>query len=166
MGDKTFPLPSFTVILELYIFLFFQDDQDIVMSVGDVTEQVMEVDETMDLNKAIQEVLKTANKGNGLQKGIRQTVQALDRREALLILLATNVDDANYSRLIEALCTEHNIKLLKVDSNKTLGEWCGLCKYDREGNPRRVVGCGAVAVTDYGIDESPALTILEDHFKN
>ena len=53
-----------------------------------------------------------------------------------------------------------------MDSNKTLGEWCGLCKYDREGNPRRVVGCGAVAVTDYGVDESPALAILEDHFKS
>ena len=109
------------------------------MSQGDVTEPQVEVDESMDLNKAIQEVLKQAARVNGLQKGIRQTVQALDRREALLILLATYVDDANYSRLIEALCTEHNIKLLKVDSNKTLGEWCGLCKYDREGNPR---SCG------------------------
>jgi len=137
------------------------------MSEGDVTEQpqVEVVDETMDLNKAIQEVLKQAIRVNGLQKGIRQTVQALDRREALLILLATSVDDPQYSKLIEALCTEHNIRLLKVDSSKTLGEWIGLCKYDREGNARRVVGCGAVAVTDYGVDSSQALAILEDHFK-
>ena len=36
------------------------------------------------------------------------------RRQALLCLLAKNCSEAGYIRLIEALCNEHNIKLLKV----------------------------------------------------
>lgn len=34
----------------------------------------------------------------------------------------------------------------KVDDNKKLGEWVGLCKIDREGKPRKVVGCSCVVV--------------------
>ncbi len=36
--------------------------------------------------------------------------------------------------------------LLKVDDNKKLGEWVGLCKIDREGKPRKVVGCSCVVI--------------------
>lgn len=36
------------------------------------------------------------------------------RRQALLCLLAKNCTEAGYIRLVEALCNEHNIKLLKV----------------------------------------------------
>lgn len=35
---------------------------------------------------------------------------------------------------------------LQVDDNKKLGEWVGLCKIDREGKPRKVVGCSCVVV--------------------
>lgn len=37
-------------------------------------------------------------------------------------------------------------KLWQVDDNKKLGEWVGLCKIDREGKPRKVVGCSCVVV--------------------
>lgn len=69
------------------------------------------------------------------------------RRQALLCLLANNCDEPGYSKLVEALCQEHQIRLLKVDSNKMLGEWTGLCKIDREGKARKVVGCSCVVVT-------------------
>lgn len=35
---------------------------------------------------------------------------------------------------------------VQVDDNKKLGEWVGLCKIDREGKPRKVVGCSCVVV--------------------
>lgn len=69
------------------------------------------------------------------------------RRKALLCLLANNCDEPGYTKLVEALCQEHQIKLLKVDSNKKLGEWAGLCKIDREGKARKVIGCSCVVVT-------------------
>lgn len=52
----------------------------------------------------------------------------------------------------------------QVDSNKKLGEWVGLCKLDKEGKARKVVGCSCVAVKEYG-EETRAHDILNDHFK-
>ena len=36
--------------------------------------------------------------------------------------------------------------LCQVDDNKKLGEWAGLCKIDKEGKARKVVGCSCVVV--------------------
>jgi len=35
----------------------------------------------------------------------------------------------------------------QVDDSKKLGEWAGLCKIDKEGKARKVVGCSCVVVT-------------------
>lgn len=61
-------------------------------------------------------------------------------------MLASNCDEPEYVKLVEALCAEHTINLIKVDDNKKLGEWAGLCKLDKEGNARKVVGCSCVVV--------------------
>jgi len=38
------------------------------------------------------------------------------------------------------------LNIIKVDDNKKLGEWVGLCKIDKEGKARKVVGCSCVVV--------------------
>lgn len=73
--------------------------------------------------------------------------------------------EPEYIKLIEALCQDHNINLIKVSDAKVLGTWAGLCKIDREGNPRKIVGCSCVVVKEYGV-ESEALNVLLDYFKN
>eukprot|EP00057_Strongylocentrotus_purpuratus_P034487 XP_795427.1 PREDICTED: 40S ribosomal protein S12 [Strongylocentrotus purpuratus] len=117
----------------------------------------------MDVNTALQEVLKTALIHEGLARGIHEATKALDKRQAHLCVLANNCDEPAYKKLVEALCVEHNINLLKVDDNKKLGEWAGLCKIDKEGKARKVVACSCVAVKDYG-KESPALDVVKDYF--
>jgi small subunit ribosomal protein S12e len=72
---------------------------------------------------------------------------------------------AEYLKLIEALCAEHNINLIKVSDAKVLGQWSGLAKIDREGNPRKIVGCSCVVVKDYG-QESEGLNVLLEYFKS
>ncbi|CAB1342521.1 unnamed protein product [Coregonus sp. 'balchen'] len=86
------------------------------------------------------------------------------RRQAHLCVLAANCDEPMYVKLVEALCAEHQINLIKVDDNKKLGEWVGLCKIDREGKPRKVVGCSCVVIKDYG-KESQAKDVIEEYFK-
>jgi small subunit ribosomal protein S12e len=81
-----------------------------------------------------------------------------------------------YIKLVEALCAEHNIPLIRVPDNKKLGEWVGLCKFDKENKPRKVVKCSCVAVKvcvcarrrrtrtqDYGPD-SPSVQQLKAQF--
>merc|ERR1711993_196713 len=88
----------------------------------------------------------------------------LDKRQAHLCVLAKNCNEGSYVKLIEALCAEHNIALLKVEDNKKLGEWSGLCKIDQEGKPRKVVGCSCVVIRDYG-KEGQAHDVLTEHLK-
>ncbi|CBY20254.1 unnamed protein product [Oikopleura dioica] len=95
---------------------------------------------------AVQEVLKQGNFQNALSRGLNEAVRALERRDAIVCLLAENCDEGNYVKLIEALAREHSIPMLKIGDNKTLGEWAGLCKRDREENARKVVGCSCVVV--------------------
>merc|ERR1739838_454950 len=75
------------------------------------------------------------------------------------------LDEPMYVKLVEALCAEHQINLIKVDDNKKLGEWAGLCKIDREGKARKVVGCSCVVVKDWG-KETQAHDVLKDYFKS
>ncbi|XP_059838409.1 40S ribosomal protein S12 isoform X1 [Hypanus sabinus] len=118
----------------------------------------------MDVNTALQEVLKTAYIHDGLCCGLREAAKVLDKRQAHLCVLASNCDEAQYVKLVEALCAEHQINLIKVDDNKKLGEWVGLCKIDREGKPRKVVGCSCVVVKDYGKD-SQAKDVIDNYFR-
>ena len=67
-----------------------------------------------DDNTALQEVLKTALIHDGLARGIREAAKALDKRQAHLCVLASNCDEPMYVKLVEALCAEHQINLIKV----------------------------------------------------
>ena len=119
----------------------------------------------MDINDALQEILKLSMIHDGLARGLRESVKALDKRQALLCVLANNCDEQMYVKLIEALCAEHSINLIKVDDNKKLGEWSGLCKIDKEGNARKIVGCSCVVAKDWG-KETQAHDVLMEYFKS
>ena len=82
----------------------------------------------MDINAALQKVLKTTLIHDGLARGLHECAKALDKRQAHLCVLANSCDEPMYFKLVEALCAEHGTKLIKVDDNKKLGEWAGLCK--------------------------------------
>lgn len=86
------------------------------------------------------------------------------RRQAVLCILAESCDEPQYKQLVQALCTEHQIPLLRVDSAKKLGEWSGLCKIDKEGKPRKICGCACVVIKTFG-EETPALDIVKNHLR-
>jgi len=119
----------------------------------------------MDVQTALQEVLKQALIIDGLARGLHESAKALDRRTAHLCVLAENCDEPMYAKLVEALCAAHNISLIKVKDKKTLGEWVGLCKFDREGKARKVVQCSCVVVKDYG-KETQAHDVLKEYFES
>merc|ERR1712062_700049 len=63
---------------------------------------------------AVQDVLKQGAIQDGLSRGLNEAVRALERKDALICLLAENCDEANYVRLVEALCRENQIPVLKI----------------------------------------------------
>ncbi|KAI8820969.1 L30e-like protein [Fimicolochytrium jonesii] len=119
---------------------------------------------SMSVEEALQEVLKKALVHDGLARGLREAAKALDRRQAQLCVLVETCTEKEYIKLVEALCAEHDINLIKVSDAKKLGEWAGLCKIDREGNARKVVGCSCVVVKDAG-DDTEAMNVLLEYFR-
>ena len=126
---------------------------------------------------SLKEVLKKALIHDGLARGLGECVKALDKRQAHLCVLSSSCTEPaytkypfffsfslTYQRLVEALCAEHNINLIKVPDSKVLGEWVGLCKLDKEAKPRKIVGCSCAVVKDFG-EESEALNVLLEYFK-
>ncbi|KAL6056283.1 40S ribosomal protein S12 [Balamuthia mandrillaris] len=143
------------------------DDEATVEETTTTTEETQEETKQegpMDVLSALKEVLKKALIHDGLARGLHECAKALDRRQAHLCALAANCTEPAYVKLVEALCLEHNINLIKVPDSKQLGEWAGLCKIDNEGHARKVVGCSCVVVKDFG-EETPALNFLMEHFK-
>lgn len=129
-------------------------------------EELEEVEEEEPLNPetALTSVLRTSLYHDGLARGLNEAVKALDRREAHLCILANSCNEPAYIKLITALCKEHNIPLLKVDDGKQLGEWAGLCKYNAEGKPVKVVGASCIVIKSWG-EETPARQYILDIIK-
>ncbi|KAI9266433.1 50S ribosomal protein L30e-like protein [Phascolomyces articulosus] len=140
-------------------------EEDIVMETQEVEVAAETTQGQMSVEEALQEVLRRALVHDGLARGLKQAVKALDRRQAHLAVLNESCTEGEYVKLVEALCAEHNINLIKVSDPKKLGEWAGQCKIDRDGNARKVVACSCVAVTDFG-EESEAMNVLLDYFKS
>ena len=65
-------------------------------------------------------------------------MKVLDRETAHLCCLASDCNEPAYTRLVKGLCHQNNISLLMVPTGQELGEWCGICKIDEDGNPRKV----------------------------
>ena len=119
--------------------------------------------EPLTVEEALVKVLKNSPCHDGLRRGLHEVAKALDKGDAKLCVLSQGCNEPAYTKLIEALCAEHGVDLMKVSDGKQLGEWVGLAKVDKEGTARKVVGCSSVVVTDFG-EESEALNVLKASF--
>mmetsp|Transcript_24359 Transcript_24359/g.57877 ORF Transcript_24359/g.57877 Transcript_24359/m.57877 type:complete len:224 (-) Transcript_24359:162-833(-) len=118
----------------------------------------------MTINKALKQVLYFSRIHLGLARGVKEVMQALERGEAQLVVLAEDCDEENYVQVLEALTAEKGVYLLKVPERDQLGEWSGLVKLDEDGKPRRICGTSSVAVKDFG-EQSEGLAFLLDYIK-
>merc|ERR1712094_158354 len=117
------------------------------MGMADEEEPTQTSGGQMDLMDALKECLKKALIHDGVARGLHECAKALDRRQAHLCVLASNCNEAAYTKLVEALCSEHGINLLKVPDSKQLGEWVGLARSTRKALPARSLRARALSST-------------------
>ena len=126
--------------------------------------KVVEEEKADNIHTATKNVLKKSLANNGVVKGLNEVVKALDRKEALLCVLASDCEDAKYKKLVTSLCKANNIPLLEIDQRKEVGEWLSQCKYDKTGVARKVRGCSSAAIRDYG-EETESLNFVLNYIK-
>merc|ERR1712039_820261 len=127
------------------------EDVDEVVAVPQEEEE-----ECTDLNSAIKRVLKNALVVDGAIRGLHEVAKMVDASKAQVVFLAESCNEPAYKKLVQGLCVEKNVPLIDVPDNKSLGEWAGLCKIDKDGNPKKVVGASCVAVTEWGEESGQA----------
>ena len=125
-------------------------DKGEVVLVEEEQDQVVEQEIELTLPDAIKEVLQNSLHRRGLARGLRESVKALDRRQARLVVLASDCDKQEYKKLIQCLASEFHVHILEVPTKDALGQMVGLCKYDKGGAARKVVKTSCVVVRDYG----------------
>merc|ERR1712060_505084 len=127
-------------------------------------EQPVEEEKADNIKDAIKSVIKKSQANDGLVKGLNEVCKCLDRKQAILCVLAEDCNDPKYKKLVDALAKASNVPLIEVESRDELGEWLGHCKYDIEGKARRVKGTSSVAIRNYG-EETEALTFVLNYIK-
>lgn len=108
--------------------------------------------------EALRIVVRKAVEANGVVKGLSEVARCLDRQSAHLCILASDCDDANYTKLIQALCRVNNIDIVMMEKEK-LAEYVGLVKKDAEGNIKKHFKCSCIAIREFG-ERTKALDML------
>eukprot|EP00761_Pharyngomonas_kirbyi_P011136 gb/GECH01011161.1/.p1 GENE.gb/GECH01011161.1/~~gb/GECH01011161.1/.p1 ORF type:complete len:142 (+),score=31.77 gb/GECH01011161.1/:1-426(+) len=134
------------------------------MAEGDATVQnIVDSVQQPELNTtdALKTVLKKAQTVRGVSRGLRETVKALDRRDAHFCVLAEDCDKDEYRTLVEALCSHHNIPLFTIESKEELAQAVGIVKYTKDLEVKKVGKCSSCAVRDFGPSTRELNFILE-----
>lgn len=122
--------------------------------------------ELTNFKESLKKVIRSAKFEDNLAKGLHESCKTLENKETpVLCLLAKDCADKKYKDVIIGLAKQNNVPLVEVDSKVELGEWCGLCKYDADENPRKVRGCSSVVIKKYAESEESDKNIIEQYIK-
>ncbi len=128
------------------------------------------VEEVLTEEEAVKRVIRASMVVDGLRRGLHECAKALAKAGkaadgsrpvggARLCLLAADCDEPAYVKLVKALCAEKEVPIREIPEASQLGQMVGLCKLDKEGNPRKVVSTSVAVITDFGA-HSKALKVL------
>jgi len=130
-------------------------------------ENIQELAQELDLESAVKRVVKAASFRDNLAKGLHEVCKAIDNaKKPVLCLLADNCDEPQYKKLVEALCKENDVPIIRVPEGKQIGEWIGLCKYDTMMNPRKVRRCSSCVLKDFAVEDDAANLVRDAITKN
>lgn len=93
---------------------------------------------------SVYDTVEKARKTGKIERGINEVTKAIERGEAKLVVIATDVNPKEITQHIPILCKEKKIQCEQVDSKQKLGIAAGIG-----------VSCSAVAVINAGEGKLP-----------
>ena len=120
-----------------------------------------EVKEELNINSALAKVIKKAKLHDGVLHGLNEVVKSIDRKTALVVVLASDCQEAKYKKLIEAFAKQNSIPVIE-SKRQIMAEWVGYHKVDAEGKPRKMKNVSSIAILDW-VEENPATQFVQSH---
>ena len=101
---------------------------------------------------ALKETLRSGLIQDGLNRGLHETKKVLEKRHAILSIVAEYCDDeaAEEHIRVQALCHKYQIPFLTAHETMDLSKYTGFCKLDDNYNKCEVGQCTFVVVKDWG----------------
>ncbi len=81
-----------------------------------------------------------------LAKGLHEVCKAIEGKKAKFCILAKDVDEKNYDKLVRSLCKDNEVPIITVEKATDMGEWIGICKYDMNKKIRKPRKCSSVVI--------------------
>lgn len=110
----------------------------------------------VDYDTAFRRIIQTSNNDSLLAKGIHEVCKAIETKDEKLkaqyVVLAKNCDEANYVKIVKGLAAQNKIPVIEIEQGQTLGEWLGICKYDKNKNVTKARKCSSVAIRGFSAD--------------
>lgn len=120
-----------------------------------MTESVPSND-VLDYEKALKRIVQTSDADCLLAKGLHEVCKAIEQKDdklkAQYVLLAKNCNEANYVKLVKGLASQNKVPVIEIEEGETLGEWIGICKYDKNKNVSKKRKCSSVAIRGFSIE--------------
>ena len=110
-----------------HVLVYYSCREEVAVAVAP-PEAAPIIGEPMDVNAALPLVVRKSQAHGGLARGLHEAAKAIEKHTAHLCVLADDCDQPDYVKLVKALCADHNVKVLRAPSSKTLGEWAGVSK--------------------------------------
>jgi large subunit ribosomal protein L7Ae len=102
-----------------------------------------------DLAERTYEAVEGARETGKLRRGVNETTKAIERKQAVLVVIAEDVDPPEIVAHLPPLCEEKGIPYIYVPSKRELGGAAGI-----------QVGCSAVAISSAGEAEDTVKDIV------
>jgi large subunit ribosomal protein L7Ae len=103
-----------------------------------------------DLADRAYEAVEKARDTGKLRKGTNESTKAIERKQAVLVVIAEDIEPAEIVAHLPPLCDEKGIPYIYVPSKRELGAAAGID-----------VGCSAVAIADAGEAADTVREIVE-----
>ncbi len=103
-----------------------------------------------DLADRAYEAVEKARDTGKLRKGTNEATKAIERKQAVLVVIAEDIEPAEIVAHLPALCDEKGIPYIYVPSKRELGAAAGID-----------VGCSAVAIAQAGEAADTVREIVE-----
>merc|ERR1712166_43554 len=85
-------------------------------------QEPVEEEKADNIKDPIKSVIKKSQANDGLVKGLNEVCKCLDRKQAILCILAEDCNDPKYKKLVDALAKASNVPLIEVEKRDDLGE--------------------------------------------